>query len=145
MNSGSLRVWERLPPSKNSYVILSLLHWIQLRKLTNVYHELCSLQHTMRRVNYQKSRRLFVSVDWHEREPGFPRTASSCALFAVSERSGGRWSFYGNNKRSNQEKKEKTFRYNIWRKGNFTQTSQKTTTHKNILYFRVLSLTFCNA
>lgn len=34
MNSGSLRVWERLPPSKNSYVILSLLHWIQLRKLT---------------------------------------------------------------------------------------------------------------
>ena len=37
------------------------------------------------------------------------------------------------NKRSNQEKKEKTFLYNIWRKGNFTQTSQKTSTHKKSL------------
>lgn len=43
----------------------------------------------------QKSRGLFLSVDWHERDPGFPRTESSCVLFAVSERSGGRWSFYG--------------------------------------------------
>ena len=57
-------------------------------KADNVYLELCSSPQT--RMNYQKSRRLFVSVDWHEREPGFPRTASSCVLLAVSERSGGR-------------------------------------------------------
>lgn len=41
----------------------------------------------------QKSSR--VLEDWHDRVPGFPRIASSCVLFAVSERSGGRWSFYG--------------------------------------------------
>ena len=38
--------------------------------------------------SFQKSSRL--PVDWHVRDPGFERTASSCVLLAVSDRSGGR-------------------------------------------------------
>ena len=110
MNCESLLPWERLPPSEkqshNQFITLN-----PTKEANNVYLELCPSQQTMRRMNYQKSRRLFVSVDWHEREPGFPRTASSCALFAVSERSGGRWSFYGNKQKIKVSRRRKKGRF----------------------------------
>ena len=133
MNSGSLRVWERLPPSKNSYVIISLLHWIQLRKLT-----MFTLNYALYNIQ---------CAGWTIRSPGDCLWAwtgtrenqvsrglhplALCSLF-LRDLGEGEVSME-TNKRSNQEKKEKTFLYNIWRKGNFTQTSQKTSTHKKSL------------
>lgn len=102
---GSLRGRERLPRSTvTDNIHLTTIN--QTKETDTVYLELCYSPHTKRRMKNQKSRRLFVSIDWHEREPGFPRTASSCVLFAVSERSGGRWSFYGN--------KQKMDRREMW-------------------------------